>query len=131
MRASRFLILVLIAFSMLTSCLNMGDGTDRIIKEIPNNKHNKKAVLFLREAGATVGDSYQLSIVDYKETFDTTAVGNTFTFDDDHGKARLDPKCIDIKWPSNDTVELRYDKMLRTFIQEKAVDGVTIVYKTK
>jgi hypothetical protein len=102
-----------------------------LIKESANNSHSKKAVLFLREAGAKVGDSYQVSITDYKTEFDTTAVGNTFTVDDDHGKARLNSKAINFNWISADTLEISYDKNLRTFIQEKAIDGVIVVYKAK
>ena len=109
----------------------MSGGKDTVLKEISNKKHSKKSVLFLRQAGATIGDSYQLSIIDYKKAFDTTAVGNTFTFDDDHGKTKLNPECIDIKWLSNDTIELKYDRLLRTFIKEKSVAGVTVVYTTK
>lgn len=73
--------------------------------------------MFLREAGATVANSYEVSITDYKTEFDTVAVGNVFTVDDDHGKARLYPKAINFNWVSDDTIEISYDKNLRTFIR--------------
>jgi len=122
---------VLTPILVLNSCLFLGDGSDEFIKESANNKHSKKAVLFLREAGATVANSYQVSITDYKTEFDSTAVGNTFTVDGDHGKANLYPGAIDFKWLSEDTVEISYDKNLRTFIQENHIDGTAIIYKTK
>ena len=125
------LLLIFILTSALNSCLYLGDGSNTIVKESANNGHNKKAVLFLREAGTTVANSYQISITDYKTEFDTLAVGNTFTVDDDHGKANLNQKAINFNWLADDTLEISYDKNLRTFIQLKAVDGVVVIYKTK
>ena len=63
--------------------------------------------------GSTVANSYQVSITDYKTEFDTLAVGNVFTVDDDHGKANLNPKAINFNWLSDDTLEISYDKNLR------------------
>jgi hypothetical protein len=58
---------ILIGIIFLTSCLStaLSDGSDTIIKEVPNVKMNKKAILFLREAGTTVDNSYQVSIIDF------------------------------------------------------------------
>jgi hypothetical protein len=85
----------------------------------------------LREAGATVADSYQISIIGYKTEFDTTSVGNAFSVDDNRGKTYLNPKAINLNWLSSDTIEISYDKNLRTFIQERLVGNVTVVYKVK
>ena len=126
------LLSIFTLITVISSCFSiLGDGSNALIKESANNKHSKKAVLFLREAGATVANSYQVSITDYKTEFDTVAVGNVFTVDDDHGKVNLDPKAINFSWISDDTIEINYNKNLRTFIQEKNIDGVTIVYKPK
>lgn len=126
------LFYILIFVSIISSCFSLlGDGSNTLIKESANSKHSKKAVLFLREGGTTVSESYQVSITNYKTEFDTVAVGNVFTVDDDHGKANLNPKGINFNWVSDDTIEISYDKKLRTFIQEKNIDGVTIVYKSK
>lgn len=117
---------------IVSSCFSLlGDGSNTSVKESANNKHSKKAVLFLREAGTTVANSYQVSITDYKTEFDTLATGNTFTVDDDHGKTNLNPKSINFSWVSEDTIEISYDKKLRTFIKNKTVDGVIVVYKSK
>ena len=126
------LFYILIFVSIISSCFSLlGDGSNTLIKESANNKQSKKAVLFLREGATTVGESYQISITDYKTEFDTVAVGNAFTFDGNHGKANLNPKVINFNWISDDTIEISYDKKLRTFIQEKNINGVTIVYKLK
>jgi hypothetical protein len=132
MKKSINLFLIFIFVTIISSCFSLlGDGSNKLVKESVNNKHSKKAVLFLREAGATVANSYQVSITDYKTEFDAVAVGNVFTVDDDHGKANLDAKAINFNWISDDTVEISYDKNLRTFIQQKNIGGVTVVYKIK
>jgi len=126
--------LLLTIFSLtfsLTSCSLLGDGSDTIIKQSINERHDKKAILFLREAGATVSDSYQVTVMDYGDKFDTTEVGNTFTVDTDLGKTWLDSASINFTWLSNDTLQIDYDKKLRTFIQEKKVEDVTIIYKAR
>src|ERR1700741_3858407 len=93
--------------SLLSSCFSLsGDGSNTIIKESVNNGHSHKAVLFLRQAGATVGDSYQVSILDDKAPFDTLAIGNAFTVDSDHGKANLNSDAINFKWVSDNKLEI-------------------------
>jgi hypothetical protein len=114
----------------VSSCYSLSDGgSNTLVKESTNNVHSKKAILFLREAGATVANSYQVSIIDYKTKFDTVAIGNTFTADDNHGKANLNPGAVNFKWLSDDTVEISYNKNLRTYIQKRTMDGVAIIYK--
>ena len=131
MKKLALLITLLFVISIFNSCNLPGDGSNTSVRENPNKNHTKKAVLFLRQAGATVGDSYQVTITNYKTQFDTVAIGNTFTVDDNHGAAHLNPKCIDLNWMSDNTLEIIYDKSLRTFLQEKFVDGSTVIYKTK
>lgn len=126
-----FTLFILIYVLSLTSCLSLGDGSDKIIKVASNNAHSRKAILFARESGTTVADSYQISILNYKAEFDTTEVGNCLTVDDDRGKARLIPASIDFNWLSDSLLEIRYDKNLRAFIMESTVKGVSIIYKTK
>jgi hypothetical protein len=48
---------------ILTSCSLLGDGSDTVIKKSINGLHGKKAILFLREAGATVSDFYQVTVI--------------------------------------------------------------------
>lgn len=116
---------------IFSSCLSLGDGSDTLIKESPNGRHTKKAILFLRQSGSTVADSYQVSVTDYEKKFDTTQVGNTFAVDTNHGDKGLDSTSISFSWLSDDSLQIEYDKKLRTFVQQTSVDGVTIVYKTR
>ncbi len=114
-----------------SSCSLLGDGANTLIKESSNKRHYKKAVLFLREAGATVSDSYQVTVMDYSNKFDKSQVGNTFTVDTNHGETWFDSASINFSWLSDDILLIDFDKKLRTFIQEKKVQGVTIIYKPR
>jgi len=113
----------------LSGCLDLGDSTNSLIKDMPNIAHTKKAILFLKEAGATVANSYQLSVVDYDKEFDKSTNGNTFIVDDDHGSAWLNPKWVELTWKTNDTLLIIYNKKLRTFLQHSKVEGVVIIYR--
>jgi hypothetical protein len=130
-QAIKFISTIFLSILTLTSCLSLGGGADTVIKENSNKQLNKKAILFLHEAGATVGNSYQVTVMDYNDKFDTTEVGNTFTVDNDHGKTWLDSASINFTWLSNDTLQIDYDTKLRTFIQEKRVLGVIIIYQPR
>ncbi len=124
-------IIIFISTISFTSCFSLtGEGVDRLLKEVPNIQHDKKAVLFLKEASLSE-DSYQVSIKNIDSKFDTTETGNTFTVDADHGKTWLDSNSINLNWVSNDTLVINYNKSLRTFIQEKYVNGVTVIYQQK
>jgi|SRR5690242_9100714 len=126
---SRLLIFILLV--ILSSCFDLANRHDTLIKQSSNKSHNKKAILFLMEGGATISDSYQVSIVDYYEPFDSTQVGNTFTVDTNHGYTGLDSTSIDLTWLSYDTLLIDYDKRLRTFIKKIKVNGVSIVYEER
>jgi hypothetical protein len=114
----------------LTSCFSLGDdtGINTFIKETSNDRHNKKAILFLKEASLS-SDSYQVTVCDNDHKLDKGEVGNTFTVDTNYDSTFLDKKSINFIWLSNDTLQIDYDKKLRTFIQEKKADGITIIYK--
>jgi len=131
----KFSIAIFILMLTLNSCLFPdglgGGGSDTLLKQSSNKQKNKKVVLFLRQSGATVGDSYQVSIMDYNENFDTSEVGNTFTVDDNHGKTGLDSTSVNFNWLSNDTLQIDYDNNLRTFSQETYLQKIVIVYKPR
>ena len=128
----KFTATIFILTFTLTSCSSLNDtGTNTLIKESSNQRHDKKAILFLKEAGATVADSYQVSVCDNDHTLNKGEVGNTFTVDTNHGNTSLDTTSINFTWLSNDTLQIDYDKKLRTFIQEKKVDDVTVLYNAR
>jgi len=117
--------------TILTSCISttINDGSNTIIRQSANPNKSKKAILFLREAGATVANSYQVSVIDFNTDFDTSSTGNTFTVDTDHNtKLILRAEMINFKWISDDTLEIDYHPKLRTFIKNKVVDSIKIIY---
>jgi hypothetical protein len=116
---------------IFSSCIFNDTGTNTLINESMNKAQTKKAILFLKEAGATVADSYQVTVTNNDHKFDKNEVGNAFTVDTNHGDTWLKPNSINFTWLGNDTLQIDYDKKLRTFIQENKIDGVTIVYKSK
>ena len=87
--------------------------------------------MFLKEAGATVADSYQVTVCDTDHQLDKGEVGNAFTVDTNHGETSLDTASINFTWIDNDTLKIDYDKKLRTFIQNKKIDGIEIIYKAR
>ncbi len=115
----------------LISCFSLSGGSDTIMKASSNAQHTKKAILFLREAGATISNSYQVSVINYHKKFDTTQVGNTFTVDNNHDETSLDSTSINFSWMTEDTLQIDYNKKLRTFIQQTNIEGVTVVYQPR
>jgi len=116
----------------LTSCFSLGDdtGINTLLKESSNKSHNKKSILFSKESSLS-SDSYQVIVCDNNHSLEKGEVGNTFTVDANHGETILGVESINFTWFGDDTLQIEYDKKLRTFIQEKKVDDVTIIYKTK
>ena len=115
-----------------TSCVNLfGDPKTKLIRTSSNQDKTKKAVLLESDGNATVDLSYQVSIVDQDYEFTGSELGNTFTVDRNHGATGLDTSSINFKWLSKDTLQIDYDEKLRTFIQEKNINGVKIIYKPR
>jgi hypothetical protein len=122
---------IFITAFIFSSCIFTDTGTNTLIKESINKTQTKKAILFLKEAGATVADSYQVMMTNNNHKLDKGEVGNTFTVDTNHGDTWLNANSINFTWLNNDTLQIDYDKKLRTFIKENKVDNVTIIYKPR
>jgi hypothetical protein len=114
----RFFLILSVTF---TSCFPLNDDTgfNTFIKESENQRTPKKAILFLKESSLSA-DSYQVTIFDKNHKLSKAQVGNAFT---------VDANSINFTWLSNDSLQIDYDGKLRTFIQEKQVEGVNVVYK--
>lgn len=76
-------------------------------------------------------NSLQVVIAGYDHELENREVGNTFTVDSDHNSTTQDSSSINFTWLSNDTLKIDFDKKLRTFIQNRSVDGVTIIYEAR
>ncbi|QEC75275.1 hypothetical protein [Mucilaginibacter ginsenosidivorax] len=115
----------------ISGCFQIfGSGPATFIKKSFNPSKTKQAILFWKGGNATSGNSLQVSIKGAGDDLDKAEVGNVFTVDDDHGKARLNPKAIRLIWKSDRQLNIEYDVNLRTFIQLKRFNDDTIVYRT-
>ena len=125
----KFILIISILAFTSASCSNLlGDQNTTLIKDSSNSDKTKKAVLLQTDGNATVDLSLHVSIINYNHKLSGKEIGNAFTVDSNHGATGLDSTSIKFNWISNDTLQIDYDKNLRTFIQEKKVNGVTIVY---
>jgi hypothetical protein len=116
---------VLLLFTIIFSSCNIADdSSNEIIKEVLNGG-NKKAVLFYKYGGATVPDSYQVSIMSINKVLAKEEAGNVFTCKD-FGK-----ETISIKWLSKDSLLIEYKKKVVVYIKKTKIDGVSILYREK
>ena len=126
----RNLIATILTISFVgTSCFQIFDiGQNTTIKETYNNQASKKAILFLKGGNATADNSLQVTVAGYDYELDKKEVGNAFSVDSDHNATKQDSSSINFTWLTSDTLKIDFDKKLRTFAQEKNVQGVTIIY---
>jgi len=125
--------IILILALPFISCYNLDLGTGKsiLVKEHPNQTKTKKAVLLENSGNATVDNSLQVSILHYDSKVSDKEQGNTFTVDRDHGKTTLTATSIGFNWISEDTLQIDYDSTFRTFVKNKEVDGVKVLYKAR
>ena len=128
----RYTLTMLIVAIILASCFSLvGDPSTTFIKSSNNFNNTKKAVLLLSTGNATVDFSLQVSIYNYDYKLSGKELGNTFTVDRNHSETGLDSSSINFHWLGNDTLQIDYDKKLRTFIQGTKVNKVTVLYQPR
>ena len=112
----------LIILLVLQSCNIAGDSSNEIIRQVSNGE-GEKAVLFFKYGGATVSNSVQVALLKDDEQLTENQAGNVFTCDASDS--------VKIQWTSNDTLEIKYDKSLRTFRKEQKINSIYIVYRAE
>ena len=85
-------------------------------------------MLLQNDGNATTDLSLYVSILDYNYKLSGKEIGNTFTVDRNHSATVLDSTSIRFNWISNDILQIDFDKNLRTFIEKKKVNTVTVTY---
>ena len=105
--------------------------SNRTVKTIesPDGKH--RAILFMRECGATTDYTTQISVVNSSSPFQN--VGNAFiadTYDPDAKRGNWGGPWAEIAWASSKRLIVTYDGRSRVFRRKASVDGVEIVYQT-
>lgn len=124
-------LVIITLFSLALASCDLGDSHNVILKQIYNASKSKKAVLFLKELGATSDNSLQVSILSTNHKLSKSEGGNIFTVDSDHGATSQTKNSINIIWVSNDTLKIEYDKRLRTFVKESNFAGIQVIYEPK
>jgi hypothetical protein len=125
---SLFVIILMITFQ-LVSCIDLAsDNTNEKIFETSAPGQIKKSILFIKSCGATVGDSYQVSIVPYQTMLKDSDTGNVFIADSHNGAISADTSKIKIDWLTADTLKVSFDKALRVFKSNKKVEGIVVMY---
>ena len=113
------------------SCFQIFDEPKTsLVISLQNPGKTKKGVVFQSSGNATVGLSLHVSILSFESKSLGSEVGNTFIVDGNHGATRLDSSSINLKWISNDNLQIKYDKKLRSFLKNSKVNGVKIIYVT-
>ena len=115
---------------LFTGCFQLIEaGPATVLKEFSNSDKSKKAVLFIKGGNATSADSFQISILNKGENLGETAIGNTFTCDNDYGKAHTDLTTIKIIWLETNKLKIFYEKHIRTFTRVNEINDVYVFYQ--
>lgn len=103
-----------------------------IISEIVSPSKDLKAVIFVRDCGATTGFVTHLSIIKSDEkTLD--GVGNTFIADTDHGRApesAAGGPAIEISCTNQTHMVVTHHQSVRIFSSQNEIHGIHIKYAT-
>lgn len=97
------------------SCFEKYDNENEIIYQTTDYEGIKNAVLFIKSGGATVGDSYQISIIPYQNKLKNSDNGNVFICDNPNRGLSADTSMIKMSWLSYDTLKITYNKGVRIF----------------
>ena len=105
---------------------------NELVGEHPSPDGQYKAVLFVRDCGATTGFSTQVSLLRSDELVKNGS-GNLFIADTDHGKIPSDPKGgleVRIVWKGSKDFYIFHHESARVFKSEKKVNGINVEYKS-
>lgn len=122
---------IIVLFSLILTSCDLGGSNNFLLREIYSTTNGKKAVLFLKENGATSDNSLQVSILSGDQKLSKDEAGNVFTVDSNHDSTNQNRNSMNIQWISDDTLKIEYDKRLRTFIMKSNFAGIQIIYESK
>lgn len=98
------------------------------MKEKADYEGLKNCIFFIKSGGATVGDSYQISVLPYQDKLKDSDTGNIFIADDHDRSISSDTSRVNFEWISFDTLKVSFDKRLRVFKKITETRDVKIVY---
>lgn len=85
-----------------------------VLEEIRSPDRQQRAVVFLRDCGATTSDSTQISVLPANAALENES-GNLFVAD------RLDRHGVTVRWLDRDALEISYPREARVFRAEARV----------
>jgi len=116
------LSVLLLATGVLSGCLSFG-CENTVVSESPQPGGSYRAVVFVRNCGATTSLSTQVSVLG-REVLSDREGGNVFVTD---GGTPEDPG-VTVRWLTRDQLEVIYLAHLRVFLQESSVEGIDVSF---
>jgi hypothetical protein len=113
---------------IFNSCIELSDNKNEIIFETTDYNSARNSILFIKSGGATVGDSYQISVLPYQDKLKDSDTGNVFIADDHDGSISNDTSRVNVRWLGYDTLKISFDKSLRVFKMNTKAKNVIIIY---
>ncbi len=105
---------------------------NELVGEHPSPDGQYKAVLFVRDCGATTGFSTQVSLLRSNEQVKSGS-GNLFIADTDHGKVPSNLKGgleVRIGWKGSKDIYIVHHENARVFKAEKIFNGINVDYRS-
>ena len=116
---SRFALLpIAFMFIVSTGCFKEPCANE-VLDEVPSPDRNLKAVVFVRNCGATTGLSTQVSVLGIDEVIENEP-GNVFIIEPDGD--------VNAKWISASSLELEHPARTEVFRQMSEYRGTEITY---
>ena len=120
---STFFIVIIFSLSYCVyhgySILENAFVENKIVKEVKSIDNSYRAVVFVRDTGATTRSSYQLSILKKGQDLENES-GNVF----------ISYSEFDVMWKDNKTLKVRIrDKNEKIFKQLEKKDNIIILYE--
>jgi len=116
------LMLLLGAGAAWQGMQDLGDMcANRVLEDIRSPNRQRRAVVFLRDCGATTGYSTQISVLPANTVLENEG-GNLFVAD------HLGNHAVRVRWVDGDTIEIFPPRDARVFRAEARVAGVTARY---
>jgi hypothetical protein len=108
-------------------------GND-VVEQVKSPDGQNKAVIFVRNCGATTDFSTQVSIMPPTKNINHADTGNVFTADSDHGAAAvsgLGALDVRVAWSSPTSITISHPLRARVFVKETKYKNIAINYSTR
>jgi hypothetical protein len=118
-------LLLPLVFGLAACVLNDLCGND-VRSDLESPDRSRRAIVFVRDCGATTGFSTQVSVIWKGEKFGNES-GNVFVADDDHGA--VSEMTVRVRWEASDALVIQYPPKARIFFQTIRAHGTRIRYE--